>query len=145
MWAMGEDLGQGVRPAELIAAISLATDIGMAWPLETGLAVCLVAVELVGRLGYGPDLRQRAVRLALLQHIGCTVASAPVAAALGDEMVMRSHAATLDFADQAAMFRFLLAHVGEANPPLARPAALPRAVARGRQVTGTMAGVCEGR
>jgi HD-GYP domain-containing protein (c-di-GMP phosphodiesterase class II) len=141
---MGEDLAGGVRPAELIAAVSLATDIGMAQPLETGLAVCLVAVELAGRLGHGPQLRQRAFHLALLQHIGCTVASAPVAAVLGDELVMRGHAATLDFADQAAMFRFLLAHVGRVNPPLARPAALARALAGGRQVTGTMAGVCEG-
>jgi HD-GYP domain-containing protein (c-di-GMP phosphodiesterase class II) len=144
MWAMGEEPDEGVRPAELIAAISLATDIGMAQPLETGLAVCLVAVELAGRLGYGPDLRQRTFHLALLQHIGCTVASAPVAAVLGDEMVMRGHAATLDFTDQAAMFRFLLSHVGRVNPPLARPAALARAVARGKQVNGTMAGVCEG-
>jgi hypothetical protein len=43
MWAMGEELDGGVRPAELIAAISLATDIGMAQPLETGLAVWLGA------------------------------------------------------------------------------------------------------
>ena len=49
MWAMGEEPDEGVRPAELIAAISLATDIGMAQPLETGPAVCLVAVELAGR------------------------------------------------------------------------------------------------
>src|SRR5882724_4088686 len=123
---MGADDDGDVRASELIAAISLATDIGMAQPLETGLAVCLVPVELAGRLGYGPDLRQCTFRLALLQHIGCTVASAPVAAVLGDEMVMRSHAATLDFADQAAMFRFLLAHVGRVNPPLARPGALAR-------------------
>jgi len=33
-----------------------------------------------------------------LQHVGCTLAAAPVAAIMGDEMVMRAHAATLDFA-----------------------------------------------
>jgi len=43
--------------AELIAAVSLAVDIGMAQPLETGLGICLVAVELAGRLGYEPGLR----------------------------------------------------------------------------------------
>jgi HD-GYP domain-containing protein (c-di-GMP phosphodiesterase class II) len=144
MWAMGAGSEGDVRAPELIAAISLATDIGMAQPLETGLAICLVAVELARRLGHGPDLRQRTYRLALLQHIGCTVASAPVAAVMGDELVMRGHAATLDFADQAQMFRFLLAHVARVNPPLARPAALARAIANGRRVTGTMAGVCEG-
>jgi len=141
---MAQDAGEDVRAAELIAAVSLAVDIGMAQPLKTGLAVCLVAVELAERLGYEPGLRQRTFRLALLQHVGCTVAAAPVAAVMGDEMVMRAHAATLDFADRAEMFRFLLAHVTRANPPLARPAALARAAAGGRRMLGTMADVCEG-
>jgi len=57
-----------VRATELIAAVSLAVDIGMAQPPETGLAVCLVAVELAERLGYEPGLMQRTFRLALLQH-----------------------------------------------------------------------------
>jgi len=141
---MTQDAGEDVRATELIAAVSLAVDIGMAQPLETGLAVCLVAVELAERLGYEPGLRQRTFRLALLQHVGCTVAAAPVASVMGDEMVMRAHAATLDFADRAEMFRFLLAHVTRANPPLARPAALARAAAGGRRMLGTMADVCEG-
>jgi len=54
-----------VRAAELIAAVSLAVDIGMAQLLETGLAVCLVAVELAERLGYEPGLMERTFRLAL--------------------------------------------------------------------------------
>jgi hypothetical protein len=114
---VGGSADEGVRVSELIAAASLAVDIGMAQPLETGLAVCLVAVELAQRLGYGPDLMLRTFRLALLQHIGCTAAAAPVAAIMGDEMVMRAHAATLDFADRAEMFRFLLAHVARVNQP----------------------------
>jgi HD-GYP domain-containing protein (c-di-GMP phosphodiesterase class II) len=141
---MGDDAGEDVRATELIAAVSLAVDIGMAQPLETGLGVCLVAVELAGRLGYEASLRQRTFLLALLQHIGCTAAADPVAAIMGDEMVMRAHAATLDFNDQAEMFRFLLAHVARANPPHARPAALARAAAGGKRMLGTVADVCEG-
>ena len=141
---MAEDFDEDVRVCELIAAVSLAVDIGMAQPLETGLAICLVAVELARRLGYGPGLMQRTYLLALLQHIGCTVAAAPVAAIMGDEMVMRAHAATLDFADQGQMLRFLLAHVARANQPLGRPAALARAVAGSRRMTGSMADICEG-
>src|SRR5579871_3334268 len=116
---MAQDADEDVRAAELIAAVSLAVDIGMAQPLETGLAVCLVAVGLAERLGYEPGLMQRTFRLALLQHVGCTVAAAPVAAVMGDEMVMRAHAATLDFARRTEMFRFLFAHVARANPPMA--------------------------
>src|SRR5690348_13486112 len=102
---MAQGTGEGARAAELIAAVSLAVDIGMAQPLETGLGVCLVAVELAERLGYEPGLRQRTYLLALLQHVGCTAAAAPVAAIMGDEMIMRAHAATLDFGDQAEMLR----------------------------------------
>lgn len=120
---MGGNVDEGVQVSELIAAVSLAVDIGMAQPLETGLGICLVAVELARRMGYGPDLAQRTFRLALLQHVGCTVAAAPVAAIMGDEMVMRAHAATLDFADRAEMSRFLLAHVARVNR---RPDAVSR-------------------
>jgi len=141
---MAQDEAEDVRASELIAAVSLAVDIGMAQPLETGLAVCLVAVGLAERLGYEPDLMRRTFRLALLQHVGCTVAAAPVAAVMGDEMVMRAHAATVDFAGRAEMFRFLLAHVARANPPLGRPAALARAAAGGSRMLATMADVCEG-
>jgi HD-GYP domain-containing protein (c-di-GMP phosphodiesterase class II) len=143
MESMGED-AEDVRVSELIAAVSLAVDIGMAQPLETGLAGCLVAVDLARRLGYGPDLAQRTFRLALLQHIGCTSAAAPVAAVMGDEMVMRAHAATLDFADRAEMFRFLLGHVARVSGPLGRPAALARAAAGGRRIPGVMVAACEG-
>ena len=46
---MAQDAGEEVRATEVIAAVSLAVDIGMAQPPETGLAVCLVAVELAER------------------------------------------------------------------------------------------------
>jgi len=59
-----------VRCSELMAAISLATDMGMAMPLETGLATCLVTMSLADRLGAGLSVRQRCYQLALLQHIG---------------------------------------------------------------------------
>lgn len=133
-----------MRGSELMAAVSLAVDIGMAQPLETGLAICLVAVGLGRRLGFEPGLIQRTFRLALLQHIGCTAAAGPVAAVMGDEMVMRAHAAALDFADRGQMLRFVLAHVARVNEPRARPAALARAVMGGKQMLAMMADVCEG-
>ena len=38
-----------MRAAELIVAVSLAVDIGVAQPLETGLAVCLAVLLSRGR------------------------------------------------------------------------------------------------
>jgi HD-GYP domain-containing protein (c-di-GMP phosphodiesterase class II) len=134
---------EGVRRSELMAAISLATDIGMAQPLESGLATCLVAVALADRLGLDPPERQRTYHLSLLQHIGCTAAATPVAAIMGDELVMRANAATLDFADRGQMFAFLLSHVARTNPVLSRPTALLRAVVKGSELTATAGGICE--
>ena len=78
----------------------------MGSPLETGLATCMVAVGLASRLGLDDTLAGRVHNLALLQHIGCTAVADEVAAVMGDELVMRSHASTLDFADKREMARF---------------------------------------
>jgi HD-GYP domain-containing protein (c-di-GMP phosphodiesterase class II) len=132
-----------VRCSELMAAISLATDLGMGLPLESGLAICLVTLSLADRLGTGLSVRQRCYQLALLQHIGCTAAASQVAAVMGDEMIMRAHTGTLDFADRRQMLGFLLGHVARVSPPLGRPAALARAIAGNKTMTGTVADVCE--
>src|SRR5256885_2694860 len=68
-------ISMAVRWSELMSAISLATDLGMAQPLESGLATCLVATALAARLGLDLPARQRTYHLSLLQHIGCTAAS----------------------------------------------------------------------
>ena len=44
-----------VRAAEVIAALSLATDLGIGVPLEHGLQSTLVAMRLGERLGVDPD------------------------------------------------------------------------------------------
>jgi hypothetical protein len=38
--------GERVRLAEVLAALSLATDLGAAWPPETALRTCLVGVGM---------------------------------------------------------------------------------------------------
>ena len=40
-----------IRLAELVAALSLATDLGTGQPMEHALRVCLFSVELSGELG----------------------------------------------------------------------------------------------
>jgi HD-GYP domain-containing protein (c-di-GMP phosphodiesterase class II) len=56
---------------------------------------------------------------------------------------MRAHAATLDFADRRQMLGFLFGHVARVSPPLGRPAALARAIAGNKTMTGTITDVCE--
>jgi HD-GYP domain-containing protein (c-di-GMP phosphodiesterase class II) len=129
--------------SELLAAVSLACDRAMGVPLETGLATCLAATRLGEAMELDLPERARIHRLALIQHIGCTVENSEVATIVGDELLMREHAALLDFTDQRAMFGFMLAHVARANPVLARPAALLRALAGGKRILESATDVCE--
>jgi HD-GYP domain-containing protein (c-di-GMP phosphodiesterase class II) len=132
-----------VRRAELIAAISLASDLGMGHPLETGLGTAVVASGISALLDLsGPDA-SRVRDLALLQHVGCTASADQTAQVMGDDVLMRQHAALLDFADKRAMGGFMLQHVRRAYPPLRRPAGFLKAVAGGQRLLGSAEEVCE--
>jgi hypothetical protein len=48
-------VSEPLRLAELVAALSLATDLGMGSPLEQELRSCLVAVRLGEQLGLDED------------------------------------------------------------------------------------------
>ena len=71
-----------VRLAELMAAMSLATDLGMGQELESGLGVCLVATAFARSLELDDDDVHRVFFLALTRHIGCTAGVHELAAAL---------------------------------------------------------------
>jgi HD-GYP domain-containing protein (c-di-GMP phosphodiesterase class II) len=70
-----------VRTAELIAALSLATDLGTGLPLEHGLESTRVAMRLAERLGADAETASQTYYACLLFHVGCT-ADAEVAAEL---------------------------------------------------------------
>jgi HD-GYP domain-containing protein (c-di-GMP phosphodiesterase class II) len=64
-----------VRTAEVIAALSLATDLAIGLPLEHGLESTLVAMRLAERLGVDADTASQAYYGCLLFHVGCTADS----------------------------------------------------------------------
>ena len=132
-----------VRRAELIGAISLASDLGMGHPLETGLGTAVVACGIASQLSLPAEETARVRDLALLQHVGCTSTSTEAARIVGDDVLMREHASTLDFADKRAMAAFMVQHVGRAYPPLQRPAGLLRAFVGGSRMMAGAADVCE--
>jgi HD-GYP domain-containing protein (c-di-GMP phosphodiesterase class II) len=97
-----------VRLSELMAAWSIAIDVGQAAPLETGLRICSRAVRLAERAGAGPDEQRRVYYLALLRHIGCTAANPELAGLLGDENAFRAGMGTLDVSSARALMPYLL-------------------------------------
>jgi hypothetical protein len=61
-----------VRLAEPVAALSLATDLGMGQPLEQALRTCLLAVAAGSALGLDGPTHSDTYYFALLRFVGCT-------------------------------------------------------------------------
>ena len=133
-WVITGGSSTGVRLAEVMAAMSLATDVGMGQPMEQGLGVCLLAVRFGEELGLGDEELQRVYDIALLRHIGCTAETVDFAEIMGDELVARAGGGPLvDWARPTEALGYLGRHIVRAHPPrtaavkLARlPAAMPR-------------------
>jgi HD-GYP domain-containing protein (c-di-GMP phosphodiesterase class II) len=57
-----------VRTAEVIAALCLATDLGMAFPFEHGLHTTLIAMRIADRLGLDREQTSQTYYACLLAH-----------------------------------------------------------------------------
>jgi hypothetical protein len=79
-----------VRTAEVIAALCLATDLGMGLPFEHGLHSTLVAMRLSERLGVDSETASQIYYGCLLFYVGCT-ADAEIAAELFDDGALLTH------------------------------------------------------
>ena len=113
--------GTGLRLAELIASISLATDLGMGQPLEQALRSCLIAVALGRRHGCSGQTLADIYYLALVEHIACTADAYETSLYVGgDEMVFRRAATRVPFGPRSQMMPFFFKHFAEDRPPLER-------------------------
>src|SRR5229473_7051348 len=86
----------GVRLAELMAALSIATDLGMGQPLETALCTCVVAMRLGEALNLDEHTLRDVYSQALLRYIGCNSDADTLAALMGDELALRHDFAAID-------------------------------------------------
>ena len=79
-----------IRLAELLAALSIATDLGMGQPLEFALQLCFLALRLAEQLGFGEAELRTTYYQALLRYIGCNAETRMLAAVFGDELALRT-------------------------------------------------------
>jgi HD-GYP domain-containing protein (c-di-GMP phosphodiesterase class II) len=120
---------QEIRLAELMATMSLATDISMDQPMEEGVLVCLLATRLAEVLGLSEPERVHVYYSALLRHIGCTADMHVLAAVAGDDVSMRAAFVGVDLGRPVEMFAAMMRHIGRTYAPLERPMALVRVMA----------------
>jgi HD-GYP domain-containing protein (c-di-GMP phosphodiesterase class II) len=119
-----------LRLAEVMAALSLATDLGMGQPLEFALRGCVLAVRLGEALGLDEVALREVYYQALLRYIGCNAETQWLASIAGDELALRAGIVGQDTADQREALALLLRTI-RATHAGATPLELAGAVARG--------------
>src|SRR5918994_6568083 len=74
-----------LRLAELLASVSLATDLGTGQRPGHALRTCTIAAALAEEMGCGPDEVRSVHQFALLRFLGCTSDAAETAALVGGD------------------------------------------------------------
>jgi HD-GYP domain-containing protein (c-di-GMP phosphodiesterase class II) len=111
--------GSRVRLAELVASLSLATDLGLGLPMEHVLRSCVLGLNLSGDVGLDESERAVVYYVALLAWLGCHADSYEQAAWFGDDIALRAEAEMVDSAGPE-LSAFVLRRVGRGRPPWRR-------------------------
>jgi HD-GYP domain-containing protein (c-di-GMP phosphodiesterase class II) len=136
-----------IRVAELVAALSLATDLGLGQPFEHELGVCLAALELADRLGCSPEERVDVYYVALVVHVGCTPAAPDIASWVGgDEIRFQSGVQVLGPASEPTEdLPYLARHLADDRPLPERARLVAKMLTGGKgQFEQMAANLCEG-
>ena len=136
----------GVRLAELMASLSLATDLGMGQPMEFALSACVLAVRLAEKCGYSEAALGEVYYQALLRYIGCNAETDWLASIVGDEQRLRADIAPVDNGDVSAVLSTFLGAIRQANggdSALIVARAIGRGLLASSHIKPMFAGHCE--
>jgi len=97
----------GIRVAEVLAALSLTTDLASGVPFEKGLRTCAVATAFGRELGLGPDDLPVVYHTGLVRAIGCTAHATENAEVFGDDIAFQGWLKEVDLGDEAMLARQL--------------------------------------
>jgi HD-GYP domain-containing protein (c-di-GMP phosphodiesterase class II) len=101
--------GEEVRLADLLAALSVATDLGMGQEPEKAIRACLVATALARRMDVPEAEVSDVYYTGLLRHLGCTATAHEETYLFGgDELTSRPAAERADFGNPKEAFALLL-------------------------------------
>lgn len=118
------------RLAELIASLSIATDLGLGLPQEHVLRQTLIALRLGALAGLSADQQDAVFYVSLLAWVGCIADSHELSRSFGDDRRIRSDSYLVDKAG-LEMMRFMFAQVVRGRPPLEGVAMVGRVLASG--------------
>jgi HD-GYP domain-containing protein (c-di-GMP phosphodiesterase class II) len=137
--------GEWIRAAEVISALSLATDLGIGVPLEHGLHSTLIAMRLVERAGVDAATASQTYYACLLFYVGCT-ANADLADELfGGHDVLTTYGGPVRFGSRPQMIAGVMramAPTGDA-PHVRAAKAMSRLPRFARVIGAQSAAMCE--
>jgi HD-GYP domain-containing protein (c-di-GMP phosphodiesterase class II) len=131
------------RLAELVAALSLATDLGLGQAMDHGLRGCLIATRLAERVGLEEPAVDAVYWVSLLAMVGCTADSFEVRLIFGDDLLLRDGMFSAD-PSQLGLTRYFLSRAGSDGGPLRRVREGARLLATGmRSVAEALTTHCQ--
>jgi len=108
-----------LRLAELVATLSLGTDLGLGQPMEHMIRACLIALRLGESFGLSEAERQTVYYSGLLAWVGCHTDAYEQAKWFGDDALLKSDAHyRYDMGKVGPSAAFMLKHVGGPQRPL---------------------------
>ncbi|HEV7884046.1 MAG TPA: hypothetical protein VGO81_10775, partial [Solirubrobacteraceae bacterium] len=113
------DRSATVRLSEVLAALSLASDVGHDQPLEKSLRNAVLAARLGMEIGLGREELSDVYYVALLRSMGCTANAHEAAALMGDDRAFAGLVQVLDVGDPRGWARGAAERVASWAPELA--------------------------
>ena len=133
-----------IRAAEVVGAMSLATDLGTGQPLEHALRSAVLAVRLGELAGASASELADTYYVALLHASGCTSNGHEATQLFGDDIAHRAAFFLIDTTNPAEVLAFYRAHVGVGRSPDVRAAMIDDARANaGPRSRASFATMCE--
>jgi HD-GYP domain-containing protein (c-di-GMP phosphodiesterase class II) len=126
--------GSGVRLSELLAALSLGTDLGMGHPMEHVLRQSFLALRLAEYLRLDADHREVLYYSSLMAWVGCHVDAYEQAKWFGDDRALKHEIRWIDDGNPAEAAAFVLRHLGAGRPWVQRTRLAVGFVGDGRRV-----------
>lgn len=123
-----------IRLAELVASLSLGTDLGLGQSMEHVQRQCLIALRLCDQLDLPEEERQVTYYSGLLAWIGCHIDAYEQAKWFGDDIALKMAFREVDGPGMGFIFR----HLGQGRPTLERARTAITFVGRGRPAAEDM-------
>jgi HD-GYP domain-containing protein (c-di-GMP phosphodiesterase class II) len=133
----------GVRLAELVAALSLATDLGLGQPQQHIIRQTLIAMRVADLEGLGDDEKAAIFYVSLLAWVGCVADAHEMGKWFGDDTAVRADSYLVDMTG-LPMMRFMIGHVASGSSSIRRLTMIGRFLAGGsKEVEQSMAAHCQ--